>query len=172
MFHLIILPAIFWQSLFLLIATAWDTFLFYRQLRVSRRIAIEYARTLNLFTLVLSWIFFFLISPFLSQATELRMISLLFFSRPFNIQAGELQITFLWYLVVIIVVTTVIKFAGMRVLQSLLQNFSPAGQNITHNKIDRKPLFTFTSELSIIFLSNIMINITIALLLVARVIYS
>lgn len=172
MYHLIVLPAIFWQFLFLLIATTWDTFLFYRQLRVSRRIAIEYARTLNLFTLVLSWIFFFLVSPFLSQGTELRMISLLFFSRPFNMQPGELQVTFLWYLIVIIMVTTVIKFAGMRILQSLLQNFSPAGQNITHNKMDRKPLFTFTSELSIIFLSNIMINITISLLLVIRIVSS
>ena len=172
MFHLIILPAIFWQSLFLLIATAWDTFLFYRQLRVSRRIAIEYARTLNLFTLVLSWLSFFLISPFLSQATELRMISFLFFSRPFNMQAGELQISFLWYLLVVIVVTTLTKFAGMRILQSLLQNFSPAGKNITHHKLDRKPLFTFTSELSIIFLSNILINMTIALLLLARIFYS
>jgi hypothetical protein len=172
MFHLIILPAIFWQSLFLLIATTWDTFLFYRQLRVSRRIAIEYARTLNLFTLVLSWIFFFLVSPFLSQATELKVISLLFFSRPFNMPAGELQVSFLWYFLVIVVVTTVIKFIGMRILQSLLQNFSPAGQNITHQKLDRKPLFTFTSELSIIFLSNIMINTTIALLLIFRVLYS
>lgn len=171
MFYLIILPAIFWQSLFLLIATTWDTFLFYRQLRVSRRIAIEYARTLNLFVLVLSWIFFFLISPFLSQATELRMISFMFFSRPFNMQAGELQVSFVWYLLVV-VVTTFIKFAGMRILQSLLQNFSPAGKNITHHKLDRKPLFTFTSELSIIFLSNILINTTIALLLLARVFYS
>ncbi len=172
MFHLIVLPAIFWQSLFLLISTAWDTFLFYRQLRVSRKIAIEYARTLNLFTLVLSWIFFFLVSPFLSQATELKMISFLFFSRPFNMQAGELQVTFLWYFLIIVVVTTVIKFAGMRILQSMLQNFSPAGQNIIHNKLDRKPLFTFTSELSIIFLSNILINATIGWLLFIRILYS
>lgn len=172
MFRLIVLPVIFWQSLFLLIATAWDTFLFYRQLRVSRKTAIEYARTLNLFTLVASWMFFFLITPFLSQATELKMISLLFFSRPFNMQPGELQVSFVWCFLIVVAATTVMKFSGMRVLQSLLGNFSPASKNITHQKLDRKPLFTFTSELSIVFLSNVLINATIALLLFIRFIYS
>jgi len=172
MFYLIILPIIFWQSLFLLIATTWDTFLFYRQLRVSRKIAIEYARTLNLFTLVLGWISFFIIISFLPQPTELRIISWLFFGRPFDMEENESQLNFFLYFLIIIITTTATKFAGMRVLQSLLQNFSPAGKNITHRKLDRKPLFTFTSEISIIFLSNILINTTIAILLFIKGLYS
>ena len=171
MFYVIILPIIFWQSLFLLIATTWDTFLFYRQLRVSRKIAIEYARTLNLFTLVLGWIFFFVFMPFLSQATELKIISWLFFGRPFDMQENESQLNFFFYFVIIIITTTGTKFTGMRVLQSLLQNFSPAGKNIIYNKFDRKPLFTFTSEIFIIFLSNVLINTTIAALLFIKGLY-
>jgi len=165
MFHLIILPVIVWQSLFLLIAITWDSFLFYRQLRVSRKIAIEYARILNLFTLVVGWIIFFLVTPFIEQKTELQMIGLMFFSRPFGIQPNQLQLELVWFLLIITVVNTIIKFSGIRILQSILQNFSPAGVTITHHTLDRKPLFTFTSELSIIFLSNILINFSIAILL-------
>jgi len=165
MFHLIILPVIVWQSLFLLIATTWDGFLFYRQLRVGRIVAIEYARNLNLFTLIIGWIIFFLVTPFLSPDVELQLISVLFFNQIFEVKAGEVEANLIILFLAIIGASTVIKFAGMRILQQLLGNFSPAVASISDHKLTRKPLFTFTSELSIIFLSNILINISIALLL-------
>jgi hypothetical protein len=172
MFHLIILPVIVWQSLFLLIATTWDSFLFYRQLRVGRIVAIEYARNLNLFTLVIGWIIFFLVTPFLSPTIELELTSVLFFNQTFEIKSGEVEANSIIVFLVIIGTTTVIKFAGMRILQKLLGNFSPAVDNINHHKLTRKPLFTFTSELSIIFLSNILINISIFLLIFIKFLYS
>jgi hypothetical protein len=164
MFHLVILPVIVWQSLFLLIATTWDSFLFYRQLRVGRIVAIEYARNLNLFTIVVGWIVFFLVVPFLSPTVELELVSVLFFSRSFEIKTGEVEANLIIVFLVIIGTTTIIKFAGMRILQQLLGNFSPTVDNIGHHKLTRKPLFTFTSEISIIFLSNILINISIVLI--------
>ncbi len=169
MFYLIILPVIIWQSLYLIIAMAWDTFLFYQQLRVGRKIAIEYARTLNLFNIVIWWMLFFIIRPLISQTRELNLINFLFFSRPFDYESGRLDIELLWTFMVVSIGTVTIKFTIIRTLQTLLQNFSPGIPTITTKKgMEYKPIFTFTGELFTIFLSTLLTNISIGILVFLR----
>ncbi|NJL89494.1 MAG: hypothetical protein HC916_06580 [Coleofasciculaceae cyanobacterium SM2_1_6] len=168
MFYLIILPVIIWQSLYLIIAMAWDTFLFYQQLRVGRKISIEYARTLNLFNIVIWWILFFLIRPLISQPTELNLINLLFFSRPFNQEPDRLNMNLFGLFMIISVGTIAIKFTVMRILQSLLQNFSPGIPSIASKNTEYRPIFTFTGELFTIFLSTLLTNISIGILIFLR----
>lgn len=168
MFYLIILPVIIWQSLYLIIAMAWDTFLFYQQLRVGRKIAIEYARTLNLFNIVTWWMLFFIIRPLISQLRELKLINLLFFSRPFDQESGSLDMDLFWLFIIVSIGTVTIKFTMMRTLQTLLQNFSPGIPNIIKKGMEYKPIFTFTGELFTIFLSTLLTNMSIGILIFLR----
>ncbi len=168
MFYLIILPVIIWQSLYLIIAIAWDTFLFYQQLRVGRKISIEYARTLNLFNIVIWWMLFFIIRPFISQTRELNLINILFFSRPFNQEYDGFYLDLFWLFVIVSVGTVTIKFIMMRTLQNLLQNFSPGIPSVTKQGMEYKPIFTFTGELFTIFLSTLLTNISIGILVFLR----
>jgi hypothetical protein len=168
MFYLIILPVIIWQSLYLIIAMAWDTFLFYQQLRVSRKISIEYARTLNLFNIVIWWMLFFIIRPLISPTRELNLINLLFFSRPFDQKTDGLDMDLFWLFVIVSVGTVAIKFTIMRTLQTLLENFSPGIPSVTRQGMEYKPIFTFTGELFTIFLSTFLTNMSVGILIFLR----
>lgn len=78
----ILLPlrAILFQALFLLVAIAIESFILHKRLYLSRRMSIEYAASLNLFSTVCGWTLFFLVEPLMPVGLREQMVNFIFFS--------------------------------------------------------------------------------------------
>lgn len=73
------LRAILWQILFLTIAIAIESFVLHQKLYLSRRISIEYAASLNLFSTIFGWATFFLFNSLLPVGLQQQMINFILF---------------------------------------------------------------------------------------------
>jgi hypothetical protein len=166
--NVIILPVVFWQGLFLVIAVAWDAFLFHNRLRVKWRTSIEYAISINLLTNVVGWIVLFVVLPIVPLEAEVEILSYMFFNQLFKVSQQGLQEFLLGAFASITLATTVIKFLIVRSLQALLQNFSqpkainPDKKRQTMRRKTSQSLLNSSSEFTVILISNLLINLTLS----------
>ncbi len=166
--NVIILPVIFWQGLFLVIATAWDAFLFHSRLRVKWRTSIEYAISINLLTNVVGWIILFIALPIAPLEAEVEILSYMLFNQLFKVSQQGLQEFLLGAFASITLTTTVVKFLIVRSLQALLQNFSqpkntnPDKKRQTMRRKTSQSLLNSSSEFTVILISNLLINLTLS----------
>lgn len=75
------LPAILLQFLFILIAIAIESFIFHNFLKLSRKLSVFYAASINLISTVLGWLIFFNIQFWFPPALKAELISYIFFDR-------------------------------------------------------------------------------------------
>lgn len=78
---IVVLPlrAIMFQILFLSIAIAVESFVLEKRLGLSRRVSIEYATSVNLFSTIFGWLIFFFLEPSLPQFLQKQLINFILF---------------------------------------------------------------------------------------------
>ncbi|MFB2968359.1 filament integrity protein FraC [Aerosakkonema sp. BLCC-F183] len=78
---IVVLPlrAIMFQILFLSIAIAVESFVLEKRLGLSRRVSLEYATSINLFSTIFGWLTFFFMEPFLPQLLRKELINFILF---------------------------------------------------------------------------------------------
>lgn len=75
------LRAVVLQSLFLLIAIATEAAILHWELKLSYKRSIEYATSLNLLSVVMGWLVFFLVLPILDEGLEQALVGYVLFDR-------------------------------------------------------------------------------------------
>ncbi len=75
------LRMIVFQAMFILIAIAIESYIFRRQFQVPPRTSIEYATTIELLSVLVGWLVFFIAEPLLPQAVRLQLMNYVFFNQ-------------------------------------------------------------------------------------------
>lgn len=75
------LRAVVLQSLFLLIAIAIEAAILHWELKLSYKRSMEYATSLNLLSVVMGWLVFFLVLPILDEGLEQALVGYVLFDR-------------------------------------------------------------------------------------------
>jgi hypothetical protein len=78
------LRAIAFQILFLLVAIAIEARIFRQRMNLDHKTCVRYAATVNLLSVVVGWIVFFTVEPFLPANLDAQLISYLFFDQLFQ----------------------------------------------------------------------------------------
>ncbi|HAA30728.1 MAG TPA: filament integrity protein fraC [Cyanobacteria bacterium UBA8553] len=116
------LQMILFQFLFLLVAIALEARVLQRRLRITRKASIEYATSINLLTIIIGWLVFFLLMTqknLLPPAIKDQIVSFIFFDRFLSPAPGN------WYLIliatgiVIFFCAFIIKLKGLQLLEAL-----------------------------------------------------
>ena len=116
------LQMILFQLLFLLVAIALEARVLQRRLRITRKASIEYATSINLLTVIIGWLVFFILMTqknILPPAIKDQIVSYIFFDRFLGPLAGN------WYLILvgtgiaIFFSAFVIKLKGLQLLEAL-----------------------------------------------------
>lgn len=115
------LPAIAFQTLFLLIAIAIEAFVIRRELQMTYKKSIEYATTINLLTLALGWLLFFNLQLLLPLELKLQLINFIFFNHWRTSTALVILVAFFTFFA-----SFFIKLQGFNLLQRLLQEYKPS----------------------------------------------
>lgn len=116
------LQAILFQFLFLLITIAIEAFIMHRRLRLSRKTSVEYALSLNLLSIVLTWTIFFYVEQLVPPKLRAEIISYIFFNKFFvDTRAGVVPTDFLLTLFITFVGTFIIELKALDGLEFLLE---------------------------------------------------
>lgn len=128
LFDVLPLRAIAFQFLFLVLAIALETRVFYQRLSFNYPTSVRYATSLNLFSTCIGWLLFFVVQPLLPETLKSQLISYLFFERFFPNPAlyGVPPILVLLSLGIFIG-TFLVELQGLIWLESLLES-APAVQ--------------------------------------------
>lgn len=81
MFYILPITAIIFQAFFLLISIAIESNSLHREIRLSRKMSVEYALSMNLVAAVLGWILFFYLYKLLSPSIKIQLLEYIFFNR-------------------------------------------------------------------------------------------
>jgi hypothetical protein len=73
--------AIVFQFLFLLIAIAIESIIYRRRMRLGFRTSVQYAASVNLLSVVVGWLIFFIVVPLLPEPLKTQFISYIFFDQ-------------------------------------------------------------------------------------------
>lgn len=141
--HMILpLRAILFQFLLLLVSIAVEAVVLHRKLRLSHRTSIEYAASINLWSSVLGWLFFFIVQANLSKAARLQLISYIFFNN-FYQTFQALPTTVIVVAVFSFFLVCYLEYKGLDLLQAILQS----SQESQIKKDDQQTLPLLTSRL-------------------------
>lgn len=114
----IVLPLriVFFQVLFLLVAIAIEAWVFRWGLNISSKKSVEYATVINLFSIVIGWLLFFNIQPFLPVTVRQELIAGILF----NQWSGSIVSWFILAALVIFFASLVIKLIGLPLLRAFV----------------------------------------------------
>lgn len=147
------LRAVLFQGVFLLIAIAIESFILHKQLGLSRRTSLEYAASLNLFSTVIGWLFFFLIQPNLPAELQRQLLQYIFFNRfaPGSNFPLLLLYTEAALIILLIFLSTLIaELAAVQILYTLLKQ-----ENHNSTEIDRFLAAEGSLKFNVLFTANI-----------------
>jgi len=84
----IVLPLqlILFQILFLLVAIALEARVLHRRLNLTRKTSVQYATSLNLWSVVLGWLTFLVLETLLPQFLRIQIVNFIFFDHPLGSQ--------------------------------------------------------------------------------------
>ena len=118
LFLVLPLGTVLYQCFFLLLSIAIEAFILRRGLRLNQRKSVEYATSINLLSITIGWLIFFIVISLFAQQVEPSVISYILFDRLF----GN-RYTYFWLLASIVFTflgTSLVKFSGLYGLQLLL----------------------------------------------------
>lgn len=124
------LRAIAFQLLFLVLAIAIEAAVLNVRLDLGRKVSMQYAATINLFTTVLGWIVFFVVEPLLPEPSRRMVIEYVFFGIK-SIPTVMIGVGFAIFLA-----TFLLKLQGIEWLELLLEK-----NKIAEKKSDEPPKF-------------------------------
>jgi hypothetical protein len=117
------LRAVLFQFLFLMIAIAIDSVVYYRNVEtLEYKPSVQYAATANLFSTCLGWLIFFGAQPFLPLGLREQLISFIFFGQFFiNAWSDWMPQILLTGAGLIFCGTVIAKLVGLNLLERLLE---------------------------------------------------
>ncbi len=123
MFDVLPLRAVLFQFLFLMIAIAIDSVVFYRNVEeLEYKSSVQYAAAANLFTTCLGWVIFFNIQPLLPLELKEQLISFIFFGQFFqNSWLNWVPQVLLGLTALMFCGTVIIKLIGLNLVERLLE---------------------------------------------------
>lgn len=120
------LRAIVFQFLFVLVAIAIEAVVLYRFLAIDYKTSAQYAISVNLFSTVIGWIFFFTFLRFIPTGIKTQLISYIFFEQFFDNNWIETISPILILICAIIFFGTFwIKVKGLELLEFMLGKKKP-----------------------------------------------
>lgn len=172
------LQAILFQFLFLLVAIAIESFILYRQLKFSRKKSIDYATSINLFSLVLGWLAFFYIQGLLPPNLKGELISFIFFDRFIAPQASNFNTVIILSGFLTFFSAFFIKLKGLDFLEALLEfpkiteiretKKDIRGRSVNLSKVYQRVLGINPNRATVILFANACTHSAILLILLSR----
>jgi hypothetical protein len=116
------LRAIALQTLFLVVAIACESSVFQRLLKLDYKTSAQYAISVNLFSMVVGWIVFFVVQPLLPGPMKVQLISFVFFAQ-FLQELGSTTIAPILIVTALFIFmgTFFVKLKGLEVLELMLE---------------------------------------------------
>lgn len=111
------LQLILFQLLFLLVAIALEAMVFHQRLHLTRKTSVEYATSLNLWSVVIGWLFFLLIENFSPKSLQAQIVSYIFFDHPIYNQLEKLDFIIISIGIIIFFFSFIIKMLGFELIK-------------------------------------------------------
>jgi hypothetical protein len=115
------LGTILFNSLFLLVAIAIESYVFHTRIRrlPDKKTSVAYATCVNLFSNVVGWVIFFAVEPLLPVYVKTQLVSFVFFNQ-LNSPDANLQSFIILVGFIMFFATFALKFTGLRLLEIAL----------------------------------------------------
>jgi hypothetical protein len=171
------LQMVLFQVIFLFVAIALEARVFHRRLRIPRRTSVEYATSINLLTVIIGWLAFFLLKDVLPQPLKSQLISFIFFDHLLEPHPVNLSLIIVSTGILLFFAAFFIKLKGLEVLEALVQS-SDGQQRSKPPEERRRPtlsdrfrkvaLYTNPNEAIVVLLANAYSHSAILLILFIR----
>ena len=174
------LQMILFQLLFMLVAIALEARVLQRRLRITRKASIEYATSINLLTVIIGWLVFFLLMTqknVLPPAIKNQIVSYIFFDRLLGPLAGNSYLIIVGTGIVMFFCAFVIKLKGLQLLEALRETSTakksflqpePSSRFALPVRLEQALVRTDPNQATTIFLANAYSLSAIFLLLFLR----
>ncbi|MFP4099829.1 filament integrity protein FraC [Coleofasciculus sp.] len=115
----IVLPLqlILFQVLFLLVAIALESRVFHRRLKLTRKNSVQYATSLNLWSVVIGWLIFLILAGLLPQFLRIQIVSFIFFDHPIGSQLDKADPRIISIGIVIFFFSFLVKVIGFEFIK-------------------------------------------------------
>ena len=136
------LRAVAQQSLLIFMAIAIEAAILHWELKLPYKRSIEYATSINLLSVVVGWLSFFVAAPLLNVNLERAVINYVFFDR---LPVGMLPLVALGGLMIFLL-SFVVKFQGLKLLELLLERTETALEPAVEDEDELGQRRSFTSR--------------------------
>jgi hypothetical protein len=171
------LRAIIFQFLLLLVAIAIEAIVYRQRMNLGYQASIQYAASVNLLSVVVGWVIFFIIVPLLPEPLNTQLISYIFFDQfyadPWASSIPSIVITIGF---IIFFGTFLLKFEGIDLLERALgkkddEKPAPSTQEKPYGKPrDRNPFRRAGARATAVLLANACSFSAILLVLLIRLV--
>ncbi len=136
----IVLPLqlIVFQVLFLLVAIALESRVFHRRLKLTRKNSVQYATSLNLWSVVIGWIIFLFLEPLLPKFFQNEIVSFIFFNHPIGSELDEANPQILIAGIIIFFFAFLIKLLGFAFIENWIHD-NPAQFKVSSELSNKRP---------------------------------
>jgi hypothetical protein len=120
----IVLPLqlILFQILFLLVAIALEARVLHRRLNLTRKTSVQYATSLNLWSVVLGWLTFFVLESLLPQLLRIQIVNFILFDHPIGSQLDTPNPQLISIGIVIFFFSFTIKIIGLEIINKWIHD--------------------------------------------------
>ncbi|MEQ8962449.1 MAG: hypothetical protein RLP02_31750 [Coleofasciculus sp. C2-GNP5-27] len=120
----IVLPLqlILFQILFLLVAIALEARVLHRRLNLTRKTSVQYATSLNLWSVVLGWLTFFVLESLLPQLLRIQIVNFILFDHPIGIQLDTPNPQLISIGIMIFFFSFTIKIIGLEIINKWIHD--------------------------------------------------
>jgi hypothetical protein len=120
----IVLPLqlILFQILFLLVAIALEARVLHRRLNLTRKTSVQYATSLNLWSVVLGWLTFLVLESLLPQLLRIQIVNFIFFDHPLGSQLNTPNPQLISIGIMIFFFSFIIKIIGFELIKQWIHD--------------------------------------------------
>jgi len=120
----IVLPLqlILFQILFLLVAIALEARVLHRRLNLTRKTSVQYATSLNLWSVVLGWLTFLVLETLLPQFLRIQIVNFIFFDHPIGSQLDTPNPQLISIGIMIFFFSFIIKIIGFELIKQWIHD--------------------------------------------------
>ncbi|MEQ8539755.1 MAG: hypothetical protein RIB93_20170 [Coleofasciculus sp. D1-CHI-01] len=120
----IVLPLqlILFQILFLLVAIALEARVLHLRLNLTRKTSVQYATSLNLWSVVLGWLTFLVLETLLPQFLRVQIVNFIFFDHPLGSQLNTPNPQLISIGIMIFFFSFIIKIIGFELIKQWIHD--------------------------------------------------
>lgn len=136
----IVLPLqlILFQILFLLVAIALEARVLHQRLKLTRKTSMQYATSLNLWSVVIGWLTFLFLATLLPRFLQNQIVSFIFFDHPIGSSLDQANPLIISLGICIFFFTFIIKLLGLELLRIWIHD-KPEQLTTNSNLSNKRP---------------------------------